>query len=116
MSRFIRSSRKKTIKCNDAEHDQNRNYTARLAELAVNMLGYARRLYTNAVGLVTVTVKCSDSGFPRLFTDTSEHICFYRAMLCIRLLAMALCPSVCPSVRLSVTSRSSTKTAKHRIT
>jgi len=31
-------------------------------------------------------------------------------------LAMALCPSVCPSVRLSVTSRSSTKTAKLRIT
>ena len=31
-------------------------------------------------------------------------------------LAMALCPSVCLSVRLSVTSRSSTKTAKRRIT
>ena len=37
---------------------------------------------------------------------------FYRAMLCIRVLAMAMCPSVC----LSVTSRSSTKTAKRRIT
>jgi len=31
-------------------------------------------------------------------------------------LAMALWPSVCPSVRLSVTSRCSTKMAKHRIT
>ena len=31
-------------------------------------------------------------------------------------LAMALCPSVSPSVRMSVTSRSSTKTAKRRIT
>ena len=31
-------------------------------------------------------------------------------------LAMALCPSVCPSIRLSVTSRCSTKTAKRRIT
>jgi len=31
-------------------------------------------------------------------------------------LAMALCPSVRPSVRLSVTSRCSTKTAKRRIT
>jgi len=29
---------------------------------------------------------------------------------------MALCPSVCLSVRLSVTSRCSTKTAKRRIT
>jgi len=102
MSRFIRSSTKKTIKCNDAEHDQNRNYTARLTELTVNMLGYARRLYTNAVGLVTVTVKCSDSGFPRLFTDTSEHICFYRAMLCIRGTShgpVSVCLSVRPSVR-----------------
>ena len=44
--------------------------------------------------------------------DTS----FYRAMLCIRGTSHALCPSVCPSVRLSVTSRSSTKTAKLRIT
>ena len=45
---------------------------------------------------------------------------FYRAMLCIAVLAMALCPSVRlsvrQSVRLSVTSRCSTKTAKRRIT
>ena len=45
------------------------------------------------------------------------NIVFYRAMLCIRgTIAMALCPFVCLSIRLSVTSRSSTKTAKLRIT
>ena len=45
------------------------------------------------------------------------NIVFYRAMLCIRgTIAMALCPFVCLSIRLSVTSRSSTKTAKQRIT
>jgi len=48
----------------------------------------------------------------RLFT-------FYRAMLCIRGTShgpVSLRPSVCLSVSLSVTSRSSTKTAKRRIT
>ena len=43
-------------------------------------------------------------------------VSFYRAMLCIRGIAMALCLSVLLSVCLSVTSRSSTKTAKRRIT
>jgi len=48
----------------------------------------------------------------RLWSDVHRRI-FYRAMLCIRgTIAMALCLSVCPSV----TSRSSTKTAKRRIT
>ena len=43
---------------------------------------------------------------------------FYRAMLSMRgsLYAMALCLTVCLAVCLSVTSRCSTKTAKHGIT
>jgi len=47
------------------------------------------------------------------------QIGFYRAMLCIRGTShgpVSLRLSVCPSVHLSVTSRSSTKTAKRRIT
>ena len=40
--------------------------------------------------------------------DKTKHQTFYHAMLCTAVLAMALCLSV----RLSVTSRSSTKTAK----
>jgi len=32
---------------------------------------------------------------PPTFTVTSEHIRFYRAMLCIAVLAMGLCLSVC---------------------
>jgi len=48
---------------------------------------------------------------PRLFTDTSKHIRFYRAMLCIRGTSHGPV-SVCPSV----TSRCSTKTDKRRIT
>jgi len=51
--------------------------------------------------------------------DSQEHI-FYRFVTArcyaSAVLAMALCPSVCPFVRLSVISRSSTKTAKCRIT
>jgi len=46
-----------------------------------------------------------------LFTDSSELIRFYRAMLCIRGTSHGSV-SVCPSV----TSRCSTKTAKRRIT
>jgi len=54
-------------------------------------------------------------GFPWLFTVISDHIRFYRAMLCIRgtshgPVSVSVC--VCPSV----TSQSSTKTAKRRIT
>ena len=47
------------------------------------------------------------------------QIGFYRAMLCIRGTShgpVSVRLSVCLSVRLSVTSRCSTKTAKHRIT
>jgi len=54
---------------------------------------------------------CVTHGFLGLFTDTSEHILFYRVMLCIRSTSHGPV-----SVRLSVTSRCSTKTAKHRIT
>ena len=46
-------------------------------------------------------------------------LCFYRAMLCIRGTShgpVSVCPSVCPSDCLYVTSRCSTKTAKRRIT
>jgi len=49
--------------------------------------------------------------FLGLFTETSKHTRFYRAMLCIRGTSRGPV-SVCPSV----TSRSSTKTAKRRIT
>ena len=52
-------------------------------------------------------------GFPGLFTDTSELIRFYRAMLCIRGTSHAW---ACVCLSVSVTSRSSTKTAKRRIT
>jgi len=41
---------------------------------------------------------------------------FYRAMLCMRGICYGLCPSVRSSVRPSVTSRHSTKTAERRIT
>jgi len=41
---------------------------------------------------------------------------FYRAMLCIGGASLSVRLSVRPSVRLSFTSRSSTKTAKRRIT
>ena len=45
--------------------------------------------------------------FPLIFTAR----CYASAVV-----AMGLCPSVCLSVSVSVTSRCSTKTAKHRIT
>jgi len=52
----------------------------------------------------------------RTFTVTFVDS-FYRAMLCTRgTIATTLCPSVRLSVCLSVTSRSSTKSAKRRIT
>jgi len=51
--------------------------------------------------------------------SVSYAVSFYRAMLCIRGTRhgpVSVCLSVCPSVRLSITSRSSTKTTKRRIT
>ena len=56
-----------------------------------------------------------------LHRQAEKGTSFYRAMLCIRgtshgPVSVRLCPSVSVRVRLSVTSRSSTKTAKRRIT
>jgi len=52
---------------------------------------------------------------PRFTNMIKTRRVHYRAMLCIRGTSHGPV-SVCPSVRLSVTSRSSTKTAKRRIT
>ena len=60
-------------------------------------------------------VRTSASEVTTLWRYTNMLIIIYRAMLCIRGTSHGPV-SVCPSVRLSVTSRSSTKTAKRRIT
>ena len=83
-------------------------------------LDYIRSLETATVypALDTATVRqCLGD------TETAILLHFYRAMLCIRgtshgPVSVSVCLSVCLSVFvcLSVTSRSSTKTAKHRIT
>ena len=52
---------------------------------------------------------------PQTFTVTSEHIRFTARCYASAVLAMGLCLSV-PVLSVSVTSRSSTKTAKQRIT
>ena len=55
----------------------------------------------------------------RTFFQTARIIrqkCFYHASYASAVYAVVMWPSVCPSVRLSVTSRSSTKVAKPRIT
>ena len=60
-------------------------------------------------------VRTSASEVTTLWRYTNMLIIIYRAMLCIRGTSHGPV-SVCPSVRLSVTSRSSTKTDKRRIT
>ena len=75
------------------------------------------------------TIRVSNSSDTTLLTQTFvdkavkgtqvigvDYTVFTARCYAFAVLAMGLCLSVCPSVRLSVTSQSSTKTAKRRIT
>ena len=98
--------------------------TARLIELVFGTIEF----YTVVVVVVVIIIIIIIStpiiltlSFQASFNPPSLQILptvaflFYRAMLCIRGTSrVGLCPSV--SVSVSVTSRSSTKTAKRRIT
>jgi len=73
-------------------------------------------LHLTAVPRSTVT---ATSAFVLWRKCRSSQQFYYRAMLCIRGTShgpVSVCPSLRPSVCLSVTSRCSTKTAKRRIT
>ena len=65
--------------------------------------------------IVVITCACSASAILAMVEDSTFLILLFTARCyASAVLAMGLCPSVCPCP--SVTSRSSTKTAKHRIT